>query len=77
MTDPDSVKHETALDTGAEQLGKTYAQALIGAADKAGVSEKVVSQLATVVDDYLADLAASVATVAAGKQGEKVEARYS
>ncbi|NQX93920.1 MAG: aspartate aminotransferase family protein [Erythrobacter sp.] len=30
-----------------------------------------------VIDQYLADLAQSVATVAAGKQGEKVEARYS
>ncbi|MEL7519283.1 MAG: pyridoxal-dependent decarboxylase, partial [Pseudomonadota bacterium] len=32
---------------------------------------------AEVVDEYLSDLAESVATVAAGKQGEKVEARYS
>ncbi|MEM6584753.1 MAG: aspartate aminotransferase family protein, partial [Pseudomonadota bacterium] len=31
---------------------------------------------AEVIDDYIADLAASVETVAAGKQGEKVEARY-
>lgn len=31
---------------------------------------------ADVIDDYLADLAASVETVAAGKQGEAVEARY-
>ena len=31
---------------------------------------------AEVIDDYIADLATSVETVAAGKQGEKVEARY-
>lgn len=53
MTEPESVKHETVLDTGAEQVGKTYAQALIGAASKAGVAEKVVGQLATIVDEYL------------------------
>ena len=49
----ESVKHETVLDTGAEQLGKTYAQALIGAATKAGVAEKVVGQLSQIVDEYL------------------------
>ncbi len=31
---------------------------------------------AEVIDDYIADLALSLETVAAGKQGEKVEARY-
>lgn len=31
---------------------------------------------AEVIDDYIADLAASVETVAAGQQGERVEARY-
>ena len=53
MTDPESVKHETVLDTGAEQLGKTYAQALIGAAQQTGVADKVVAQLTQVVDEYL------------------------
>jgi glutamate/tyrosine decarboxylase-like PLP-dependent enzyme len=31
---------------------------------------------AEVINDYIADLAASVAAVAAGRQGEKIEARY-
>lgn len=48
-----SAKHETVLDTGAEQLGKTYATALIGAAQSAGVTDKVVAQLGQLVDEYL------------------------
>lgn len=48
------VKHETVLDTGAEQLGKTYARALIGAAKNAGVADQVIEQLGQLVDDYLA-----------------------
>jgi len=46
-------KHETELDTGAEQLGKTYAQALIAAAKNAGVADEVISQLNQLVDDAL------------------------
>jgi len=46
-------KHETVLDTGAEQLGKTYASALVGAAKKAGVADEVVDQLSRLVDEYL------------------------
>ncbi len=49
----EAVKHETVLDTGAEQLGKTYARALVGAAKNAGVTDKVIEQLGTLVDDYL------------------------
>ena len=42
-----SVKHDTVLDTGAEQLGKTYARALISAAKNQGdgVAETIVNQL--------------------------------
>ncbi len=61
----EEVKHETVLDTGAEQLGKTYARALIGAAQNAGVADKVVDQLSELVDDYLAkspELAAAFAS---------------
>ena len=47
-------KHDTVLDTGAEQLGKTYAQALIGAANNAGVADQVIEQLNQLVDEYLA-----------------------
>jgi F-type H+-transporting ATPase subunit delta len=46
-------KHETVLDTGAEQLGKTYARALVGAARNAGVVDQVIEQLGRLVDDYL------------------------
>ncbi len=49
----EAVKHETVLDTGAEQLGKTYARALIGVAQNAGVAEQVVEQLRRLVDEYL------------------------
>ncbi len=61
----EEVKHETVLDTGAEQLGKTYARALIGAAQNAGVADKVVDQLGQLVDDYLSqspELAAAFAS---------------
>ncbi|NNE00793.1 MAG: ATP synthase F1 subunit delta [Pirellulaceae bacterium] len=53
MTEAESVKHESVLDTGAEQLGKTYAHALIGASEQAGATERVVEQLKQVVDDYI------------------------
>jgi len=49
----EAAQHETVLDTGAEQLGKTYARALIGAAGKAGVADQVVEQLGRLVDEYL------------------------
>ena len=49
----EAVKHESVLDTGAEQVGKTYARALIGAAKSAGVADEVIEQLGTLVDEYL------------------------
>lgn len=49
----EATKHDTVLDTGAEQLGKTYARALIGAAQNAGVAEQVVEQLGRLVSEYL------------------------
>ena len=50
----EAVKHDTVLDTGAEQLGKTYARALIGAAQNAGVADQVIEQLGRLVDEYVA-----------------------
>ena len=50
----EAAEHDTVLDTGAEQLGKTYARALIGAAQSAGIADKIIEQLASVVDDCLA-----------------------
>jgi F-type H+-transporting ATPase subunit delta len=49
----EAAKHETVLDTGAEQLGKTYAHALVGAAQSAGVADTVIDQLGQLVDEYL------------------------
>jgi len=48
------VKHETVLDPGAEQVGRTYARALMGAAKSAGVVDDVLSQLGVLVDECLA-----------------------
>lgn len=49
----EAAKHDTVLDTGAEQLGKTYARALVGAAKNAGVADDVIGQLGQLVDQYL------------------------
>lgn len=61
----EAIKHETVLDPGAEQVGKTYARALIGAAASAGVADEVLEQLGVLVDEYLAGsdkLAAALAS---------------
>ena len=50
----EAAEHDTVLDTGAEQLGKTYARALIGAAQSAGIADKIIEQLGVVADEYLA-----------------------
>lgn len=50
----EAAEHDTVLDTGAEQLGKTYARALLGAAEKNGIADKIVEQLGALVNDYLA-----------------------
>ncbi|MEM9365809.1 MAG: ATP synthase F1 subunit delta [Planctomycetota bacterium] len=49
-----SASHETVMDVGAEQLGKTYARALLGACQSDGSVEPVMEQLQQVCDDYLA-----------------------
>ena len=50
----EAAEHDTVLDTGAEQLGRTYARALLGAAQDAGIADKIIEQLGSVVDEYLA-----------------------
>ena len=50
----EAAEHDTVLDTGAEQLGRTYARALLGAAQNAGIADKIIEQLGSVVDEYLA-----------------------
>lgn len=54
MTEP--AKNENVLDTSAEQLGKTYARALINAAKAEGgdAPHVIVDQLNQIVDQYLA-----------------------
>lgn len=47
------VRHDTVLDPAAEQLGRIYAEALLAAADKSGVADRVVEQLREVVDDLI------------------------
>lgn len=49
----EAVSQETVLDTGAEQLGTTYARALLGAALQEGVADQIVEQLGRLVDQYL------------------------
>ena len=50
MDQANEVRHETVLDTGAEQLGSTYAKALIGAAQSAGAADEVIGQLNELTD---------------------------
>lgn len=45
--------HDTVLDTGAEQLGKIYARALLAAAISAGSADRVLAELNQLVDDLL------------------------
>ncbi|MEX0824521.1 MAG: ATP synthase F1 subunit delta [Pirellulaceae bacterium] len=47
------IKHETVLDTGAEQLGRTYAAALLGAAAKADAVDAVLEDLNELVNEAL------------------------
>jgi F-type H+-transporting ATPase subunit delta len=52
MTEPD-VQHETVFDTGQQHLGKIYAKALLGAADKAGATVVMLEELNSLVSDVL------------------------
>lgn len=49
----EKVRHETVFDTGAEHLGRVYAEALLAAAQTSGASDQVVDQLQTLVDEVL------------------------
>ena len=68
-------KHETVLDTGAEELGKTYAAALIGAASNAGVADKVIDQLNSLVDEYLSSNSVLQAAFASPRVDESEKVR--
>ncbi len=45
--------HSTVLDIGAEQVGRTYARALLAASEKAGTTDQVMEDLASVVDEAI------------------------
>lgn len=53
MTYESHERHDTVFDTASEHLGRVYAEALMGAAQKANVLDAVVQQLGSVVDDLL------------------------
>lgn len=69
------ITHETVLDTGAEQLGKVYAQALLGSADAAGVADDVLRQLGQLVDEYLAGSPQLAAALASPRIDEEDKSR--
>ncbi len=48
-----NVRHETVFDTGAEHLGRVYAEALLAAASRSGVADLVVDQLQAIITDVL------------------------
>lgn len=47
------MRPETVLDTDAQQVGKLYAKAFLGAATKAGKAEALLEELNSLVDDVL------------------------
>lgn len=53
---PDEVRHVTVLDATQQHLGKVYAQALLGAAEKAGNVESVLAEFQSLVEDVLQKL---------------------
>ncbi|MEM6474041.1 MAG: ATP synthase F1 subunit delta [Planctomycetota bacterium] len=75
MDTPDEVRHETVMDTAAEQLGKTYAQALLGAASKAGITEKIVDQLNELFDQALGGSESLAAVFASPRVDEDEKCR--
>ena len=71
----ESATHETVLDTGAEQLGKTYARALVTATTNAGVTDEVMGQLRTLADETLVQNPALQAAFASPRISEDEKAR--
>ena len=65
----EAIKHETVLDPGAEQVGKTYSRALINAAASAGVADEVLAQLRTLVDSLRNQWKSAVVVLATVEDG--------
>ncbi len=61
----ETVKHETVLDSGQQQLATVYAKALLGAATAAGNAEQVLAEFDSIVSDVLDRLPKLEATLAA------------
>jgi F-type H+-transporting ATPase subunit delta len=49
----ETVRHSTVLDSAQQHLGKVYAKALIGAADRAGIVEQVLDEFQALQSDVL------------------------
>ncbi|MEM6980411.1 MAG: ATP synthase F1 subunit delta [Planctomycetota bacterium] len=49
-----NASHQTVLDVGAEQFGKTYARALLGVTQAQNATDDVLAQLAEIVDEGIA-----------------------
>jgi len=49
----ETASHSTTLDIGAEQFGKTYARALLGATQADGSTDQVIEQLSQICDQGL------------------------
>jgi F-type H+-transporting ATPase subunit delta len=49
----DTINTEGSFDPGREHLGEVYAKALLGATEKAGVSEAVLAELESFIKDVL------------------------
>ncbi len=47
---PQGKKKNTVFDTGRQRVGLVYAKALVGATEKAGQTEQVLDELASIVD---------------------------
>ena len=53
MADPDTSKHNGAPDTEAQQIGSTYAKALLAAAEKSGQTDALMEEFDSLVADVL------------------------
>jgi F-type H+-transporting ATPase subunit delta len=74
MDNPEKL-HPTVLDTGAEQLGKVYARALISAADRVKAADQVVDELGSFVDDALRSNPALATALASPRISEEEKCR--
>jgi F-type H+-transporting ATPase subunit delta len=65
----EAARHSTVLDSAQQHLGKVYAKALLGAADKAGVVEQVLDEFQAFQADLLDALPGFEALLASPRSG--------